>query len=73
MMNENKTLGQILYEAREKKGLTQAEVAKKAGIEANSYARIERDTQKPKVSTLEGLSKALGIKLTVLTRAWSLK
>lgn len=61
------------YEAREKKGLTQAEVAKKTGIEANSYARIERDTQKLKVSTLEGLSKALSVKLTVLTRAWSQK
>lgn len=37
-----KKLAEILSQARSKAGLTQAQVAKKAGINANAYAKIER-------------------------------
>ena len=54
----------IFKEAREKSGLTQAEVAKKAGIHVNYYARIERGEKiKPRGYILNNIAKALGIKL----------
>lgn len=51
-----------IKEARESKGLTQAEVAKKAGIHSNSYAKIERGVSSPKGVSLTKIAKALGIK-----------
>lgn len=40
-----------LIEAREKRHLTQVEVAKKVGISETSYQRIEYGTQRPSVDT----------------------
>ena len=40
--SSKKDVGTLFKEAREKAELTQAEVAKKAGIDPNYYARIER-------------------------------
>lgn len=51
-----------IKEARISKNLTQEDVAKKAGINTNSYAKIERGVQKPKVLTLTKILKALEIK-----------
>ena len=48
--------------AREKSGMTQAEVAKKAGMDRNSYAKIERGESKPFGVTLAKIIKALGVK-----------
>lgn len=51
-----------IKEARISKNLRQIDVAKKAGLDANSYAKIERGIQKPKVLTLTKILKALEIK-----------
>lgn len=48
-----------LKNAREKTGLTQAEVAKQAGITARSYQRVEKGVQDPKTSTAILIAKAL--------------
>ncbi len=48
--------------ARESKGLTQAEVAKLARLDSNSYAKIERGESRPYGVTLVKIYKALGIK-----------
>ena len=61
----NIVLAKKIREAREKKNLTQAEVAKKAGLNTNYYAVIERGEVKPSVDKLERILKALGIKLTL--------
>ena len=51
-----------IKEVRESKGLTQAEVAKLAGLDSNSYAKIERGESKPYGVSLVKICKALGIK-----------
>ncbi len=57
-----KALGQQLKEAREKKKMTQAQVAKKAGMNTNYYAVIERGEINPSYETLKKIAEALGIK-----------
>lgn len=55
-------IGKNLREVREDKRLTQADVAQKAGISTNYYARIERGEVTISVEVLEQLTKALGVK-----------
>lgn len=58
----SKGLGQQLKTLREKAGLTQAQVATKAGITVNYYARIERGEENPTWVKIEHIKKALGVK-----------
>ncbi|MDP3993256.1 MAG: helix-turn-helix transcriptional regulator [bacterium] len=57
-----KQLGEKLRKVREHSGLTQAEVANKADIHVNYYARIERGEENPSFEKLQNIMKALGIK-----------
>ncbi|MDO8659484.1 MAG: helix-turn-helix transcriptional regulator [Candidatus Parcubacteria bacterium] len=57
-----KNLGQKIKVAREKKKMTQAEVAEKAGMNTNYYAVIERGEINPSYETLKKIAEALGIK-----------
>lgn len=57
-----KELGEKLRKVRERSGLTQAEVAEKADIHVNYYARIERGEENPSFEKLQGIMKALKIK-----------
>ena len=57
-----KELGEKLRAVREKAKLTQAEVASKAGVHVNYYARIERGEENPSFEKLQSLMKALGLK-----------
>lgn len=50
-----------LRKARQAKGLTQSEVAKKAGISENHYAQIERAEKNPTVSTFKSIITAIGV------------
>lgn len=56
-----KKLANLLSEARHKLGLTQAQVAKKAGMNANAYAKIERGESGSRPVTLKKIAKALEI------------
>lgn len=61
---DRKTLGTIAYKlkaARLKQNLTQLEVAKKANINGNYYAKVERGEASLSVITLLKLVKALGL------------
>lgn len=60
-MSKMKTPAQILKEARLKKGLTQVELAAKAGIHSNSYAKIERGESKPSPESIKKLIRVLDI------------
>jgi DNA-binding XRE family transcriptional regulator len=51
-----------LKEHRLKRDLSQANLAKKAGMNSNYYAKIERGEIKPSVTTLEKIIKALNAK-----------
>ena len=62
MSKQREKLGELLTEAREKAKLTQAEVATKAGVHVNYYARIERGEENPTFEKLYPILKALGIK-----------
>lgn len=65
VIKDKKTVLEIankIKEARIRKNLTQTDVAGKAGLNANSYAKIERGKQKPSALTLTKILKALEIK-----------
>jgi transcriptional regulator with XRE-family HTH domain len=57
------TTGSVLKNARLERGLTQLELADKAGIHPNTYAKIERDEQEPSFDTVKRLAKVLKIRL----------
>lgn len=60
----SKKVAKRLRKTRLEHGLTQAALAKKAGLNTNSYAKIERGERKPTFETIEKLSKALGVTAT---------
>lgn len=51
-----------LKEERERKELTQVEVAQKAGINKNYYAKLERGGENPSTDMLLKIAKVLGLK-----------
>lgn len=55
-------LANILREAREKAGLTQVEVATKAGLSSNYYSMIERGQRNLSFDKLQRIMKILHIK-----------
>ena len=57
--------GKKSKEAREKKKLTQAEVAQKVGLNTNYYAVIERGEVTTSIENIEKICKALGIRLVL--------
>ncbi len=59
-----KEIAENIRKARESKGWTQEELAKKAGVDGNSLAKIERGESRPKGLTLVKIIKALGVKST---------
>lgn len=59
---DKKIMGQRLKEIRQGKIMTQAEVATKANITINYYARIERGEENPSFEILKGLANALKVK-----------
>ena len=52
-----------IKETREKKGLTQAQVAKMAKVTETFYAMTERGEANPSFAKLERILKALGLKI----------
>lgn len=61
-MGSQDQLGKNIKKAREKLGLTQAQVAEKAGIHVNYFARVERGEENPSVEVLEAISRALKVR-----------
>ena len=52
-----------LKAVRAERGLTQQQLAERAGISGGYYARLERGEQDPTLSVIERLAKALGVKV----------
>ena len=57
------TVGQKVRKLREAKNLTQAALAKKAGISPITLSRLEGDLNRPKISTLKCLAKVLRVRV----------
>ena len=55
-------------EWRDRRGLTQEQLALKAGISRGYLARLETARQDPKLSTLEKIARALKIDVTKLLK-----
>ena len=62
-MNFQKEIAKIFSKARTESGLTQSEVAKKAKIHVNYYARIERAEVAARGDILNRVAKALDVKV----------
>ena len=62
-MGSQDQLSKIFKNARVKAKLTQAQVAERADIHVNYYARIERGEVNPTVDIVDNITKALKIQL----------
>jgi transcriptional regulator with XRE-family HTH domain len=60
------SIARAFKQARKQQALTQVEVAEKAGIHPNSYAKIERGLQEPTFPTIKKIAKVLGLNLSDL-------
>ena len=68
VVEANVVRGDSLLKAwREHLGLTQTDVAKRAGMSQPAYAKLEKPDANPRTATLRKLAKALGISLEHLT------
>ena len=54
-----------IFEARNKYGLTQKDLAEKTGIDQSDISKIERGVANPSINTLNRISKALNSKLNI--------
>jgi transcriptional regulator with XRE-family HTH domain len=61
-MSSHVTFGKNLRKARMAANLTQKQVAQKAGLHVNFYARVERGEENPSYASLEKIIKSLGVK-----------
>jgi len=60
---EQNIIGANLRRLREAKGLSQSQVADRAGISRVAYRNIESGSTTPKVSTLQNIASGVGVKL----------
>jgi transcriptional regulator with XRE-family HTH domain len=61
-------MGKTLKRLRRQRGLTQQQLAVKAGISLGYLSRLEVDMHDPKLSMLRKLAKALGVHVTELVK-----
>lgn len=57
-----KQIAAKLRELRRNNGFTQTSLAKKAGVNDNYYARVERGEVSPTLEKFEKITRALGVK-----------
>ena len=68
MTPATKRVAARVAELREKRGMSQRTLAKKAGINRVTLARLERAMHPPTLDTLEQIARALGVKLVELVK-----
>lgn len=61
-MSSQIKFGQNIRKARTKAGLTQEQLAERADLHTNYYARVERGEENPSYETIEKIVKALKVK-----------
>jgi predicted transcriptional regulator len=60
--------GRALLQARRRAGLSQRDLARRAGVAQSTVARIERGVMDPRVSTLDALLRACDDELRTVRR-----
>ena len=60
-MSETKTLGQRLYECREKTGMKQVDVARALNVQRQQISYYENDSRQPDLDRLKELSRLYGV------------
>ena len=60
-MNSREMFGRGLAEIRRSRGMTQAQVAEKAGLAMQFVAALEQGVKAPSFETLDGLCEVLGV------------
>jgi transcriptional regulator with XRE-family HTH domain len=63
MIREKARLVSVIVRRRKMLNLTQAEVAKLAGLTQSAVARLENEAQIPRMDTLQKVAIALGLRL----------
>ena len=63
----NQSFGQYISELRQKKSISQRELANLSGLTNSTISRIESDLVKPDFATLEKLSQALDVNKEILS------
>jgi transcriptional regulator with XRE-family HTH domain len=63
-MDNKGSVGHKLRTVREERGLSQRELAQRAGVSTNAISLIERDENSPSVSTLQSLAAALNVRMS---------
>lgn len=61
-MSIREKVGLNIQRIRREQGLTQEAVARRADINTNTLAKIERGVQAPSLPMIEGIAKALNVK-----------
>ena len=61
-------LGRIIREKREAKGLTQAELAAKSGVDRNYIGMVERGERNPSYLSLHKIALGLGLSVNNLIK-----
>lgn len=59
-------IGEVLKDIRIRRGLSQQELALKAGVPQNVVSRLERDLHKPNEVTLKKFSRGLNVDIEAL-------
>ena len=62
-MTARVVFSRVLRATRLKKGLSQEDLAFEAGLSMRSISLLESNKQQPSITTIENLSKALGIRM----------
>ena len=58
---DNDSVAEKIKSAREKAGLTQAQLAEKVGTTSQNISQYERGIRNPKYNTLEKIARSLGV------------
>ncbi len=61
-----KTLGYVIKNARESRGMTQEDFSDAIGVSRSSVGMYETDQREPKLSTLKRISEVLSVPIEVL-------
>lgn len=67
-LNADQAFGNVLKRTREKKGISQEQLALDSGLHRTYISLIERGKRSPSLRTIERIVKALGSRLSVMMK-----
>ena len=65
---ELRKLGKVIRSKRESRGLTQVELAQKAGVDRNYIGMVERGERNPSYLSLQKIAQGLGLSVDEMIR-----